>query len=113
MKATTRPSQFSAWFGAFIILVGLALLGWVLSSINELHGRLSSISKPLATAAIVILLGVLLCLVGLGVRFLWRVTRPASNRQASPAVFADPEKAAKQGIEAASQQLEFVADAIP
>lgn len=81
MKPRSASSRFVAWTGGLTALVGLALLGWVLSSLSELHRTLAEISAPLANAVLIALIVVLVAILSLGLRFLWVAAR-AGDRTA-------------------------------
>ena len=93
-------------------LVGLALLGWVLSSMSELHGRLAGISTTLANTALIALIVVLTAILLMGLRFLWVAGRAGRRAAPAPAVAKDPGEAAGQSVAAARRQIELIADEI-
>lgn len=51
MKSAARNLRLAAWSGVLLSLLGLALIGWVLSSLNDLHVKLSAVSPKLATSS--------------------------------------------------------------
>ncbi|MCP4593033.1 MAG: DUF697 domain-containing protein [bacterium] len=102
----------ATWFGAALALVGLALLGWVLSSLGEVHARLAEISAPLANVVLIGLIVVLFSILLLGLRFLWAAARAGRPTATAADVAADPHAAAGQSVVAARQQIELVSDEI-
>ncbi len=112
MKPRSASSRFVAWTGGLTALVGLALLGWVLSSLSELHRTLAEISAPLANAVLIALIVVLVAILSLGLRFLWVAARAGRSAITATDVAKDPAAAAGQSVEAAQQQIELISDEI-
>lgn len=93
-------------------LFGLVLLGWVLSSLSELHGRLAEVSMLLANAVLIGLIAVLAAILVLGLRFLWVAARAGRLSAVVPEVALDTTEAAGQSVAAAQRQIELVSDEI-
>ena len=51
MKSAARSLSLAAWSGVLLSLLGLALIGWVLSSLNDLHVKLSAVSPKFASVS--------------------------------------------------------------
>jgi len=112
MKSAARSLSFAAWSGVLLSILGLALIGWVLSSLNDLHVKLSAVSPKFASVLVAAVLAVLLLILCLGLRLLWKTRRADSRHAADAAVSADPTAAAAQSVSAAGKQIELVADEI-
>jgi len=112
MKSAHPSSTVAAWVGILLAVLGLALIGWILASLNELHARLSTMSPRFATLIVVGTSVVLLAILGVGFRILW--TFRGADRRPSPdaAVASDPVGAAGQTIAAAQKQVALVADEV-
>jgi uncharacterized protein len=92
--------------------VGLALLGWVLASLTDLHRRLATVSVTLANVVLVVLILVLTAILLVGLRFLWVALRARRHVAPAPTVAKDPLAAAGQSVQAAQRQLDLVTDEI-
>lgn len=112
MKTVGRSSRLVLWFGVMLSLLGLALIGWVFSSLNDLHARLSTVSPKFATVLVAAVLIVLLLILALGLRFLWSARRTDRYRLPDADVAADPVAAAAQSLAAAEKQILLVTDEI-
>ncbi|MCH7808389.1 MAG: GTP-binding protein [Planctomycetes bacterium] len=112
MKSKTLNPTFNAWFGALLAVVGLALLGWVLSSINELYDRLAVVSEALAGIVLILLLATLFGVLWFGLRFLWIAIRSERRSKPDAKIASDPGQAAGQSVEAARKQIELVVDEV-
>ena len=95
-----------------MLLLGLALLAWVVSSVTGLHDRLAKVSTTLAAAAVVAVLLILLMASGAGLSLLVVAMRAGHRLPAHAKVAADPLGAAAQSVTAAQQQVTLVADEI-
>lgn len=93
-------------------LVGLALLGWVLSSLSELHARLTEISPTLANGVLIALIAVLAAILLVGLRFLWVAARAGRPSVTAAGIAKDPTEVAGQSVAAAQKQIELVSDEI-
>lgn len=112
MKSAGRRSSLAAWSGVLLSLFGLALIGWVLSSLNDLHAKLSAVSPKFASVLVAAVLAALLLVLALGLRFLWTARRADPRAAPDAAVAADPTTAAAQSLAAAGKQIELVTDEI-
>lgn len=111
MKAANRTSSLAAWTGLLLVVVGLGLMAWIFSSINELHARLATLSPRFASAVVVAILAVLAVVMALGVRFWW-LSRRGPAGTPDHAVEEDPMGAAQQTLDAAEKQLALVSDEV-
>ncbi|MBI4718992.1 MAG: DUF697 domain-containing protein [Planctomycetes bacterium] len=112
MKRAGGRSTVAIWSGVLTSVVGLALLGWVLTSLNDLHARLSAISPRLASGLVAAVLVVLLLLLCLGLRFVWTAGRADRRRLPEAAVASDPVAAAAQSLAAAERQIALISDEV-
>jgi len=94
-----------------LVVIGLGLFAWILSSINELHGRLATLSPRFASGVVVLIVVVLLVVLALGVRF-WFSSRRGTIANPDQLVLEDPVGAARQTLSAAEQQLALVTDEV-
>ncbi len=112
MKSAQRSSSFALWSGVLLSLVGLALIGWVLASLNDLHACLSAVSPRFAGVTVTVVIVVLLAILVMGVRFLWIVGRSGKRPSPDAVVAADPGRAARQSIESAEKQIARITDEV-
>lgn len=111
MKSAKRSSSLAAWTGLLLVVVGLGLIAWIVSSINELHARLTTLSPRFASAVVAGILLVLAGVLALGMHFWWSARRPAKAK-IDHAVADDPVGAARQTLDAAQNQLTLIADQV-
>lgn len=110
-KTAQRNSSLAAWTGLILAVVGLGLIAWIVSSINELHARLATLSPRFASAVVVVILVVLLGVLALGVRF-WLSARRPTGPSVDHLVHDDPVGAARQTLDAAQQHLTLISDEV-
>ncbi len=111
MKSTNRSVNPTALMGLALVVMGLGLIAWIFSSINELHSRLAQLSPRFASAALAGILIFLAVLLVIGVRFWW-ISRRGPLLAPDRAVHADPTGAALQTLDATEKQLALVADEV-
>jgi len=112
MKTRVQESGAGPLWGIFLALISMALLGWVLSSLTELYDRILPVSQLLASITIVAAVGLLLAVMLMGLKILWRSARATRGARDQTVVAKHPEQAADQSLIAARQQLELVGDEI-
>lgn len=91
---------------------GLALIGWILSSMTQLHDRLATVSPAVATGVLVVLIVVLIGVLSFGLRLLWVSARPSAGNAADVRISSDPTLAAAQSIQAAQSQVQLITEEI-
>lgn len=111
MKTRARSSNVAGLLGLVLVVMGLALIVWIFSSINELHARLAVLSPKLASAVMVGIFVVLVAILVVGTRF-WLVSRRPALSIPDHAVRSDPVGAADQTLKATEQQLALVSDEV-
>lgn len=100
-------------------ILALAMAGWLIVSVGDLHDRLAKVSPPLAIGAVVGVLIVLLGSIAVAGRFFWRLGHPP-GRAPTLAVPADVIAAAEaqarhaeaviEGVESEGAKAELLAD---
>lgn len=112
MRSRSSSSRFIAWSVGLLALVGLALLGWVLSSINDLHATLAKTFPTLANGVLIGLIAILAAILLLGLRFLWIAVRSGRPPVSVADVAVGSTEAAAQSVTAAQRQIDLVSDEI-
>lgn len=111
MKRPIQGSRLAAWIGLLLVVIGLGLIAWIISSVNELHDRLTSISPAFATTFLVVVLLALIAILLLGFRF-WLSARRDGTPDVDAKVREDHIGAAQQAIDATEKQLDLLADEV-